>query len=253
MNNAFVHIVGAGPGDPDLLTVKAARLITNADVVVYDKLVSQEVLELISPHSKSIYVGKARGHDQLPQAEINHLLVELCVQYQSVVRLKGGDPLVFDRGGEEALALRDNDIPFQFVPGITVASACSTYAGIPLTYCGLADSVKFISGHRPPLLDSDGLKDPSCTLVFSMCISNQQEIVAQLIKAGRPSSTPAAIIEKGTTRQQRRIVSTLQNLVSASDAQNIGTPAILVVGDVVSLAHKLSWFRNIGNGMDKSA
>lgn len=257
MNNAFVHIVGAGPGDPELLTVKAARLISIADAVVYDKLVSKAVLELIPANAKSIYVGKTSGQHQLPQDEINQLLVQLCADHQNIVRLKGGDPLIFGRGGEEALVLRDNNIPFQFVPGITAASACSTYAGIPLTHRGLANSVKFITGHlaadKTLRIEAENLKDPSCTLVIYMGVSNKQEVVNQLIKAGRSPRTPAAIIEKGTTDQQRRIVSTLQNIVNASEAQNICAPAILVIGDVVTLADKLSWFRNIGHGMDNSA
>ncbi len=257
MNNAFVHIVGAGPGDPELLTVKAARLISNADVVVYDKLVSPKILDMIQESAKSIYVGKASGHHQMPQEEINQLLVSLCKEYRSVVRLKGGDSLIFGRGSEEALILRENDIPFEFVPGITAASACSTYAGIPLTHRGLANSVKFITGHfaadKTLELEQDSLKDASCTLVFYMGVSSKQEIIKQLIKAGRCPSTPAAIIEKGTTDQQRRIVSTLENLVNASDAQGIAAPAILVVGDVVNLAAKLSWFRHRGYTMDRSA
>lgn len=256
MSNAFVHIVGAGPGDPELLTVKAARLISNADAVVYDKLVSQEILDMIPKFAKSIYVGKAHGYHQMPQDEINQLLIELCSEYQNIVRLKGGDPFIFGRGSEEALTLQSNDIPFQIVPGITAASACTTYAGIPLTHRGLASSVKFITGHlaadKTLKLDHDGLKDTACTLVFYMAVSSKQEIVNQLINAGRTPCTPVAIIEKGTTGQQRRIVSTLENLVNASDAQGITAPAILVVGEVVSLASKLSWFRNRSYAVDKS-
>lgn len=243
----FIHIVGAGPGDADLLTVKAARLISEAEVVVYDKLVSEDILKLISPDAETVYVGKASGLHILPQDEINQLLVELSKKYSNIVRLKGGDPLIFGRGGEEALTLYENNIGFEFVPGITAASACTTYAGIPLTHRGLANSVRFVTGHpaanKPLKLEESALSDPMCTLVIYMGVSSKEEIVKQFVEVGRSAQTPVAVIENGTTSKQRRIVTTLENLVSASNAQNIQAPAILVVGDVVTLANKLSWFR----------
>ncbi len=246
MTKSIVHIVGAGPGDPDLLTVKAARLISEADVVVYDKLVSQEILGLIPKDCETIYVGKASGLHIMPQDQINQLLVSLTKKYERVVRLKGGDPLIFGRGSEEALELYAENVSFDFVPGITAASACSTYAGIPLTHRGLASSVKFITGHpaadKTLCFHDSALCDPHCTLVFYMGVSSKKEIVEQLFNAGRSPQTPVAIIENGTTAKQRRIVTTLENLVIASNAQGIHAPAIMVVGEVVTLANKLSWF-----------
>ncbi len=247
MSQACVYIVGAGPGDPELLTVKASRLLAKADVVVYDKLVSKPILELIPESCELIYVGKASGCHPIPQQEINQLLIELSGQHKTIVRLKGGDPLIFGRGAEEALELYGNRISFEFVPGITAASACATYAGIPLTHRGLANSVRFLTGHpaldKKLYLNRESLKDPKCTLVVYMGVSTLKSIVRQLLDAGRNAKTPVAVVERGTTGDQRRIVTTLENIVNASLAQSIEPPAVLIVGDVVTLADKLSWFR----------
>ncbi|WP_207891800.1 uroporphyrinogen-III C-methyltransferase [Thiogranum longum] len=243
---AKIYLVGAGPGDPDLLTVKAQRLIRSADTVVYDRLVSQEVLDLI-PHSASrVYVGKVTGHHTLSQKEINALLVDLGRKRQRVVRLKGGDPFIFGRGGEEALALARNDIAFEVVPGITAAQACAAYAGIPLTHRGLARGVQFVSGHSKNnetlVLDQAALSDPEQTLVIYMGLANLSRIIRDLVEAGRPGDTPAAIVERGTTSNQRTVITTVDELQQAVEQHAITSPAMLIIGQVVSLAEELEWF-----------
>ena len=241
-----VYLVGAGPGDPDLLTVKALRLIQTADTVVYDRLVSPEILNLIPDTASRIYVGKATSRHTLSQTEINALLVDLARKRQRVVRLKGGDPFIFGRGGEEALALARNDIPFEVVPGITAAQACAAYAGIPLTHRGLARGVQFVTGHckdnETLELDQTTLSDPEQTLVIYMGLANLPHIVRDLVEAGRDSDTPAAVIERGTTSRQRNIITTIGGLQQAIEQHTITSPAMLIIGPVVSLAEELEWF-----------
>ena len=243
---AKIYLVGAGPGDPDLLTVKAQRLIQTADMVVYDRLVSREILDLIPDSVSRVYVGKATGRHTLSQKEINALLVDLTRKHQRVVRLKGGDPFIFGRGGEEALALARNDIPFEVVPGITAAQACAAYAGIPLTHRGLARGVQFVTGHCKDnerlVLDPAALSDPEQTLVIYMGLANLPQIVSDLVGAGRPEDTPAAIVERGTTAHQRNIITTIGELQQAADQHMITSPAMLIIGPVVSLAEELEWF-----------
>ena len=240
---ARIYLVGAGPGDPDLLTVKALRLIQQADTVIYDRLVSAEILRLIPEHADRIYVGKATCHHTLSQSEINTLLVEQAHSRKTIIRLKGGDPYIFGRGGEEALALVRAGVDFDVVPGITAGQACAAYAGIPLTHRGLANGVRFITGHRRNndelFIDTRTLADRDQTLVIYMGLANLGLIVEKLLQAGRTPDTPAAIIERGTTSRQRTRVTTIDELEAMAATENIQSPALLVVGDVVTLAVEL--------------
>lgn len=241
-----VYLVGAGPGDPDLLTVKALRLIQTADVVVYDRLVSSEIMDLIPPGISRIAVGKAPGLHCVPQQEINELLASLARKSRSIVRLKGGDPFVFGRGSEEALLLDQLGIPFEVVPGITAASAVSTYAGIPLTHRSMSRGVRLVTGHLQEgdalKLDWQKLADPTATLVVYMGLSNLSTITQGLIAAGRESSTPAAAIQDGTTPRQRRVIATLGTLDQAVRNNGLRSPVIIIVGETVALADRLDWF-----------
>lgn len=241
--NARIYLVGAGPGDPDLLTVKALRLIQQADTVIYDRLISAEILRLVPEHASRIYVGKATCQHTLTQSEINALLIRQAHSSKLVVRLKGGDPYIFGRGSEEALALVRAGIDFEIVPGITAGQACAAYAGIPLTHRGLTNGVSFITGHRRNneelIIDARSLADPEKTLVIYMGLANIPMIVEQLLQAGRTPDTPAAIIERGTTPQQRNIFTTIGQLEATSEAEEVESPALLVIGDVVTLAAEL--------------
>jgi uroporphyrin-III C-methyltransferase/precorrin-2 dehydrogenase/sirohydrochlorin ferrochelatase/uroporphyrin-III C-methyltransferase len=241
-----VYLVGAGPGDPDLLTVKAMRLIQEADVIIYDRLVSSEIMQTVPRHVARIYVGKATCKHTLKQEEINRLLVDQAVGGRGVVRLKGGDPFIFGRGSEEALALAKAHVPFEVIPGITAAQACAAYAGIPLTHRGLARGVQFITGHRKNneelQIDKATLGDSGQTLVVYMGLANIARIVDDIIQAGRTVDTPAAIIERGTTARQRTIITTLEWLAHAAQSHAVESPAMLVIGPVVGLAQDLDWF-----------
>jgi uroporphyrin-III C-methyltransferase/precorrin-2 dehydrogenase/sirohydrochlorin ferrochelatase/uroporphyrin-III C-methyltransferase len=241
-----VYLVGAGPGDPDLLTVKAARLLSQVDVVVYDRLVSEEVLTLVPEGVSRIYVGKAAGTHVLPQDEINVVVANLALAGHDVVRLKGGDPFVFGRGGEEALYLRQRGIPFQVVPGITAAVACAAYAGIPVTHRGLASGVQLVAGHCrgtvPLELDWQALAAPELTLVFYMGLANLEQIARGLLGAGRAASTPVAVVANGTLAHQERLVTSLGAMTRAVKASGIEAPAVVIIGKVVSLAEQLDWF-----------
>ena len=240
-----VFLVGAGPGDPELLTLKAARLLTLADVVVYDNLVSAGVISLIHPGAEKIYVGKQTNRHTLPQAEINQLLVALARQGKKVVRLKGGDPFVFGRGGEELEILVEQGIAFEVVPGITAASGISCYAGIPLTHRDYAQTCLFTTGHlKDGTLDLDWptLARPNQTVVIYMGLGALSAIAQQLIQHGMPASTPAAIIEKGTTQDQRVIAGTLETLPGLVRNVGLQSPSLIIVGHVVALNEKLRWF-----------
>ena len=238
--SGFVHLVGAGPGDPDLLTVKALRAIQRADVVVYDRLVGPAILDLVPLHAERRYVGKTSGAHTLPQAEINALLVTLARSGRRVVRLKGGDPFVFGRGSEEARHLRSHGIGFEVIPGITAASGCAAAAGIPLTHRGLAHGVRFVTGHgqrRDGLaLDGAALADPDTTLVVYMGLGNAEEVCRDLIAAGLSPESPAAAVSNGTLPQQRTLLSTLVALPGALAAHAFEAPVLLIIGKVVSLA-----------------
>lgn len=245
-DEACVYLVGAGPGDPELLTLKAHRLLQEADVVVYDRLVSQPILDLIPAGTSRIFVGKAAGNHHLSQDGINELLVNLARRARRIVRLKGGDPLIFGRGSEEALTLARMGVRFEIVPGITAASACTTYAGIPLTHRGTANSVRFVAGHcradQPLDLDWRSLADPDMTLVVYMGLANLDAIQRQLLAAGLPADTPAALIENGSTPQQRRVLTRLAKLAATAQAEQVVSPALIVIGKVVALAGEMDWF-----------
>ncbi|WP_246128853.1 uroporphyrinogen-III C-methyltransferase [Zoogloea oleivorans] len=240
-----VALVGAGPGDPELLTLRAARLIAHADTLVVDHLVSDGVLELANPAADVIYVGKEAGHHTLPQEDINQLLVRLAREGRQVVRLKGGDPFIFGRGGEELEELLEAGIPFEVVPGITAACGVAAYAGIPLTHRDHAQSVVFATGHRragESSLDWVALARPRQTAVIYMGVGMLLSHCGALIAHGRDRDTPAALVENGTTARQRVLVGTLATLPDKATLAGIHPPALLIVGEVVSLADKLNWF-----------
>lgn len=243
---AKVYLVGTGPGDPELLTVKALRLLQTADVVIYDRLVSEAILKQIPAGVSRIYVGKQTGYHPLPQEEINQLLVNLAEGQRTIVRLKGGDPFVFGRGSEEALLLAKQGIAFEVVPGITAASACSTYAGIPLTHRGLAKGVQIVTGHSqanlPLELDWKSLADADKTVVIYMGLANIELISRKLLEAGLDANTPAAAIQNGTSARQQRVLSTLSMLPADTRKAMLQPPVIFVIGKVVSLADSLDWF-----------
>jgi len=240
-----VYLVGAGPGDPDLLTFRALRLMQQADVVLYDRLVSQPILDLVRKDAKLIYAGKEKSNHTIPQTEINKTLADYAKQGLKVLRLKGGDPFIFGRGGEEIEELAEQGISFQVVPGITAASGCAAYAGIPLTHRDHAQSVRFLTGHLkdgninvhwPELLDTNQ------TLVFYMGLTGLRDICEQLVVHGRDPMTPIALIEKGTTLDQRVFISTLADLPTLLSVNTIKAPTLTIVGSVVSLHKKLNWF-----------
>lgn len=242
MNKGKVFLVGAGPGDMELLTIKAKRYIQEADVILYDYLVTDEVISFARADAELIFVGKKAGHHTLKQEEINQLLVDKAKEDKSVVRIKGGDPFLFGRGGEEALFLVEHGIPFEVVPGVTAGVAVPAYAGIPITHREYASSVCFVTGHESldkATIDWDNIAGID-TIVIFMGVSNLQEIVQKLLESGKGSDAPVAVIHHGTTNKQKTIVSTLAKI--SLDAASIHAPAIIVIGRVVELREKLSWF-----------
>jgi uroporphyrin-III C-methyltransferase len=240
-----VYLVGAGPGDPQLLTLRAARLLAGADVVVYDHLVGPEVLDLIGPAARRIYVGKERAHHTLQQQDINALLAQLAREHDCVVRLKGGDPFVFGRGGEELQVLAAHGVPFEVVPGITAACGVSAYAGIPLTHRDYAQGCLFVTGH---------LKDGSCdldwqalarrrqTVVIYMGLGGLATICDRLVAHGLPPDWPAAVVEQGTLLEQRVVTATLATLTGEVERAGLQSPCLTIVGEVVRLREQLAWF-----------
>ncbi|HEX6970660.1 MAG TPA: uroporphyrinogen-III C-methyltransferase [Limnochordia bacterium] len=242
-----VYIVGAGPGDPGLITVRGREVLALADVVLYDRLVSAEVLAYARPGAERIYVGKEPGEDPGMQDQIHATLIERARRGLSVVRLKGGDPFIFGRGGEEAEALCEAGIPFEIVPGITSAVAVPAYAGIPLTHRAVAASFVVATGHADPGaagggIDWAAIASAADTVVLLMAVRHLRAITARLIQAGRSPQTPAAVIEWGTTPRQRTVVAPLCELGAAAAAAGIGPPAVVVVGEVVTRRQRLSWF-----------
>ncbi len=240
-----VYLVGGGPGDPDLLTFKALRLMQQADVILYDRLVSEQVMELVRRDAQLIYVGKERDNHSVPQDGINQLLVDLAKQGRRVCRLKGGDPFIFGRGGEEIETLAENGIPFQVVPGITAASGCSTYSGIPLTHRDYSQSCRFVTGHLKDgsmNLPWNELAVEQQTIVFYMALKGAQYLSDKLIEHGMRSDMPVALVEKGTTPDHKVWTTTLSQLPTVVATQPIKAPTLIIVGEVVKLREKLNWF-----------
>ncbi len=240
-----VYLVGAGPGNPDLLTFRAMHLMQKADVVVYDRLVSPEILNMVRRDASRIYAGKERSKHTIPQESINHLLVRLAQEGQRVLRLKGGDPFIFGRGGEEIETLSSHQIPFQVVPGITAASGVASYAGIPLTHRDYAQSCVFVAGHLKNNkidLDWSALARPHQTIVIYMGLVGLPHLCLQLTAHGLSDAMPAAIIQQGTTDKQKIVVGTLNTLPELTTAANLTPPTLIIIGDVVTLHHKLAWF-----------
>jgi uroporphyrin-III C-methyltransferase/precorrin-2 dehydrogenase/sirohydrochlorin ferrochelatase len=246
--------VGAGPGDPELLTLKALRALQDADVILHDRLVPAVILDLARRDAQRICVGKAAGNIGSTQTQINSLLIDHARQGKRVVRLKGGDPFIFGRGGEELQALAAAQIDFSVVPGITAAAGCTAYAGIPLTHRDYAQTVSFVTGHaqaeeKQP--DWRALAKPDVTAVFYMGLARLEHIIAKLLEHGAEASRPAGIIAQGTTPEQRVVTATLATLHDAATAANLESPALLVVGKVVELHSTLAWF-NVAAGVDMS-
>ncbi len=244
-----VYIVGAGPGDPGLLTLRAYRLLQQTDAVVYDRLVNSEVIALIAPGVIRVFAGKSCNRHSMTQEEINHTLLALARKKKHVVRLKGGDPFIFGRGGEEAEFLAQHGIAFEIVPGISAAAGCAAYAGIPLTHRQLASGVRYVTGHRQNddklALNWASMADADTTLVIYMGLGNADTIRRELISHGMDASTPVAVICEGTTPHQRRHITTLGQLVQTIARERIEPPATIIIGRVVALAGTMDWF-----GMD---
>lgn len=238
-----VFLVGAGPGDPELLTLKAHRLLQNAEALVYDRLISGEILDLVPSGVTLIDVGKQSGNHPVPQQEINELLITLAKAGRNVVRLKGGDPLMFGRGGEEALALQAAGIPFDVVPGITAAQGTAASSMVPLTHRGVASSVRYLTGHcRADAefdFDWEGLADSDTTLVVYMGLSNISEIATQLITHGRAACTPVMAVSKATRSDEQRIIAMLGSIPEAVERARLQSPVLFIIGEVISLSKHL--------------
>ncbi len=242
-----VYLVGTGPGDPDLLTFRALRLMQQADVVLYDRLIGDGILNLVRRDAERIYVGKQTDDHTVPQEEIGNMLIRLAREGKRVLRLKGGDPFMFGRGGEEIEALSDNDISFQVIPGITAANGCASYAGIPLTHRDHAQSCVFVTGHEKDgelNLNWESLIQPRQTVVLYMGLSSMGAITSGFINNGADPATPAAVIENGTRAGQRVITGTLETLTEQTAEASVKSPALIMIGSVVTLRDKLSWFAN---------
>ncbi len=244
-----VYLVGAGPGDPELLTLKAHRVLREADVIVYDYLVGAGVLELGRPDARRVFVGKKAGGFCCPQRDIEGALVRLAREYRKVVRLKGGDPFIFGRGGEEAEALAAAGIAFEVVPGVTSALAAAAYAGVPLTHRAYASAVVFLTGHEDPSKPDAAIRWEDygrlgATLCVYMGMKNLETIMRRLQAGGLPPETPVAVIQSATTSEHRQLVSTVARIALESEHAGFGAPAIVVIGEVAALSAKLSWFES---------
>jgi len=250
LSEGIVFLVGAGPGDPDLITVKAFMILKKADVIVYDRLVSKELLETLPNSAEKIYVGKHSSNHPIPQSQIVEMLVRNAKQGKKVVRLKGGDPFLFGRGGEEAEYLKKEGVKFEVIPGISSALAAPAYFGIPVTHRYHSSSVAIVTGHEDPdkkhsRINWEKLATVTDTIVVLMGIKRLNEITDSLIKGGLDQKTPAAIIEWGTTKQQRITEGLLNNLHKKASSAGVKPPAVIVIGEVVKLREKLSWFSDI--------
>jgi uroporphyrin-III C-methyltransferase len=239
-----VYLTGAGPGDIELLTVKALRLVKEADVIIYDRLANPDILKEAKDGCEFVYVGKEDSHHTLPQEEINEVIYQNALKHECVVRLKGGDPLVFGRGGEEAIYLRERDISFEFIPGITSAIAVPEYAGIPVTHRGVTVSFRVVTGHESKNKDHSQIPwenyKTDDTIVFLMGLHRLKKIASKLIEIGKPKNYPIAVISRGTTKDEKTVVGTLEDIYEK--AKDLPTPALIVVGKVVALKEQLSWF-----------
>ncbi|WP_038091811.1 uroporphyrinogen-III C-methyltransferase [Tumebacillus flagellatus] len=245
-----VYLVGAGPGDPKLITVRGVECIREADVIAYDRLANPKLLEYARPDAELLYVGKLPDRHSLPQAEINALLVQKALEGKIVTRLKGGDPFVFGRGGEEAAELAEHGIPFEVVPGVTAGIAAPAYAGIPVTQRNVASSFAVVAGHECPGKEQSSIRWDKIatavdTLAFYLGIKNLPLICEQLIRHGRDAETPVAIIHWGTMPEQRTVVGTLSTIVDIAREQEIANPSIILVGDVVKVREKIQWFDSL--------
>ena len=242
-----VYLTGAGPGDIELLTIKALRIIKEADVIIYDRLANPEILKEAKKNCEFIYVGKEDGRHIMPQDDINETIYKCSLKYENVVRLKGGDPFVFGRGGEEALYLFKRDVKFEIIPGITSAISVPAYAGIPVTHRGISKSFRVVTGHEASKKDISSMNwedlKTDDTIIFLMGLHNLSKICKKLIEIGKGENCPVAIISKGSTKEQKVVVGTLLDI--AKKAKNIPTPALIVVGGVVKLRDKLKWFEAI--------
>lgn len=240
-----VYLIGGGPGDPELMTLKALKLLQQAEVVLYDNLVAPEIVAMARPDAVRIYVGKKCSNHTLPQDEINALLVKFAQAGKKVARLKGGDPFIFGRGGEEIETLWEHGIPFQVVPGVTAASGVSAYAGIPLTHRDYAQACVFVTGHLKDgsmNLDWQALARPNQTVVIYMGLQALPILCRELAAHGLPANTPAAVVEQGTTPRQRVVIGSLETLPALAGKQGIKPPTLIIVGEVVRLHDKLAWF-----------
>ncbi len=239
-----VYLTGAGPGDTELLTMKAHRVITQADVIIYDRLANPQILEMTKDGCEFVYVGKEDGRHTLPQDEINEVIYQNALKHDVVVRLKGGDPFVFGRGGEEGAYLHERDIQFEIIPGITSAVSVPAYAGIPVTHRGVAVSFRVVTGHESPNKEVSQIPwenfKTDDTIVFLMGLHNLRKIASKLIEIGKPTDYPCAVISRGTTKDQSVVVGTLENIVEK--AKGVPTPALIIVGHVVELREQLQWF-----------
>ncbi|SDJ80554.1 uroporphyrinogen-III C-methyltransferase [Natronincola ferrireducens] len=250
MKKPYVYLVGAGPGDEDLITVKALRAIKKAEVILYDRLANANLLSHRRLDAEIIDVGKAPDHHAYTQEEINGLLVKKAKEGKIITRLKGGDPFVFGRGGEEALALHQEGIPFEIIPGITSAIAVPSYSGIPVTHRHVSTSFHVITGHEDPKKEAstvnyEALAKLEGTLVFLMGVGHLKEITDRLMAYGKDKNTPAALIHRGTTARQRTVTGTLENIVEVAEKNNIKSPSIIIIGKVVGLREELNWFEGL--------
>lgn len=239
-----VYLTGAGPGDIELLTIKALRVVKEADVIIYDRLANPDILKEAKSGCEFVYVGKEDSHHTLPQEEINEVIYQNALKYENVVRLKGGDPFVFGRGGEEGIYLKERGIKFEFIPGITSAIAVPQYAGIPVTHRGITVSFRVVTGHESTHKDHSQIPwenyKTDDTIVFLMGLHRLKHIAQKLIAIGKPKEYPVAVISRGTTKDAKTVVGTLGTIWEL--AKDLPTPALIVVGEVVKLRDQLNWF-----------